>query len=119
MKTVKIQGQKLALTKSGSISKDLILSTWQQLKPKKLKPDPIMYKHKGTTIDQDGIRICGSPDFIAAVMERLKDLLDFESKETRLGVSFSEITDKETGSQIDGRFRCSIQVHERGPHSLR
>jgi phenylacetate-coenzyme A ligase PaaK-like adenylate-forming protein len=119
MKSVKIQGHKVALTSSGSVSKDLLLSTWQQLKPARLKPDPIMYKHKGTTIDQDGLRICGSPEFIAAVMERVKDLLNFESSDTRLGVSFSEITDKETGDRIEGRFRCSIQVHERGPHSVR
>lgn len=119
MKSVKIQGQKVALTKSGAVTKDLLLSAWQQFKPARLKPEPIMYKHKGTTIDQDGIRICGSPEFIAAVMERVKDLLTFESNDTRLGVSFSEITDKETGSQIEGRFRCSIQVHERGPHSVR
>jgi len=117
MNQVKIQGHTLELTKSGAIRKELALNMWNRLQPVKLQPDPIMYKHKGTTVDQDGVRICGSPEFIGAVLARLKDLLKFEGDETRIGISFSELSDRETGSRIKGRFRCSVQVHERGDES--
>lgn len=111
---MKVQGKEIALTKSGAITKEVALNLWQNFKPTKLNPEPIPYKHKGTTVDQDGIRICGSLEFIASVMARLKDLIEFENNETRIGIAFSELTDRESGSRIKGRFRCSIQVHERG-----
>ena len=79
-----------------------------------MKPRPIPYKHKGSTIDEDGIRITGTLDFIEAVQSHLKALLAFEGIGTRLGVAFSEITDRETGARITDRYRCSIQVHQRG-----
>lgn len=110
---VKIQGKEIALTPSGGIDKETALLLWESLAPRKLKPEPIPYKHSGSTIDQDGIRICGSPEFIGAVMERLKDLLEYEGERTRLGIAFSQLSDKE-GRTIEGRFRCAIQVHERG-----
>ena len=110
---IKIQGKSIALTPSGGIDKATALSLWEGLEHRKLKPEPIAYKHSGSTIDQDGIRICGSPEFIAAVMERLKDLLEYEGQNTRLSIAFSELNDK-SGNKIDGRFRCAIQVHERG-----
>lgn len=113
MKKVTIQGKALSLTPSGAVPKESLITLWADLKPGKLKPEPIPYKHTGTTIDQDGIRICGSPEFIGAVMERLKDLLEYEAQNTRLGVAFSQLSDK-SGKPIQGRFRCAIQVHERG-----
>jgi len=117
-KVVTIQGKQIALTPSGGINKETALTLWQNLKPSKLKPTPIYYKHTGSTIDQDGVRICGSPEFIAAVMERLKDLLEYEAERTRIGIAFSTISDRETGTEIEGRFRCSIQVHERGRQAV-
>ncbi len=107
--------KQLELSLSGGVSKEQALELWRGLKtPLPLKPEPIAYKHKGTTIDEDGIRICGSMEFIQAVMSRLTDLLDFESGRTRLGISFSEITCKESGRRMKGRYRCAIQVHQRG-----
>ena len=117
-KYVTIQGKHIALTPSGGIDKNTALKLWADLAPAKLRPDPIAYKHSGSTIDQDGVRICGSPEFIAAVMERLKDLLEYEGERTRIGIAFSTINDRETGTEIEGRFRCSIQVHERGRQAI-
>jgi len=98
-----------------SYRKKQALELWNRLKPvKKLTPEPIVYKHKGTTIAEDGIRICGSEEFILSVMSRLKDLLEYEGPETRIGIAFSQIQDKETKCLIPDAFRCSIQVHERG-----
>lgn len=84
-----------------------------------MKPDYIHYGHTGSTIDEDGIRLCGSLEFIESVISRLSDLLKFENNQaTRLNVACSEITDKNTGKRINGKFRCSIQVHERGMAGL-
>ena len=109
----------IKLTKSGGISKDQFLEAWKGLEVKPLLPAMVHYGHKGTTIDEDGIRITGSLEFIEAVTSRLKDLLKFENGEaTRLQISCSELTDKETGRRIENKFRCSIQVHERGTGGL-
>jgi len=91
------------------------LKLWATLpEDQKVNPCPIAYKHKGTTISEDGIRICGSEHFIKSVLSRLKDLLEYENGSTRLGVAFSEIQDMKTGLVIEDSFRCSVQVHERG-----
>ena len=82
-------------------------------KDQKLEPCPIAYKHKGSTFDEDGIRILGSPEFIDSVLSRLKDLLDYENGQTRLSISHSEATDKNTGNPL-GTYKVYIQVHERG-----
>jgi len=84
-----------------------------------LQPDaPVMmqevpYKHKGSTYDQDGIRLTGSKQFIDSVLSNMKELLDFESDTTRLQLVYKRSTDNKTGAEIDG-YNCYIQVHERG-----
>lgn len=101
--------------KAENIQKKDALLLWQGVAENQvLAPSPIAYKHKGSTIDEDGVRICGSKEFILSVLSRLKPLLAFENDETRIGIAFSEITDKETQQVIEGRYRCSVQVHERG-----
>lgn len=101
--------------KGESLKKDEVLNLWAGLVPaEKIRPCSIPYKHEGTTIAEDGIRICGSKPFIFSVMSRLKDMLEQENGETRLGVAFSQIQDIKTGQLVDGAYRCSIQVHERG-----
>ena len=117
MKEVIIQGKAYSLTPSGGLTKDTAIEMWDSLAPQTLKPTPIMYKHSGSTIDEDGVRITGSPEFIAAVMERLKDLMQYEAGKTRLGIAFGQLNDKQ-GNEIKGRFRCSIQVHQRGSQSI-
>lgn len=101
--------------KPESIQKAQALALWRALPENlPLTPGAIAYKHRGTTIDEDGIRICGSRPFIESVLSRIKPLLTAESTDTRLGIAWGEICDKETGQPIRGRFRCSIQVHQRG-----
>jgi len=108
------------LSPSGGIVKNDFLTVWHNIDENKpLRPEYISYGHKGSTIDEDGIRICGSLGFIESVISRLGDLLKFENNDaTRLNVACSEITDKETGKRMTGKFRCSIQVHERGTGGL-
>lgn len=85
----------------------------QKQGPKPLKPDPVPYKHSGSTYDEDGIRITGSQDFIDSVLSRLSDLLDFENEDTRLQVAYNEAKDHVSGAPL-GSFCCYLQVHERG-----
>lgn len=107
---------KIKLTKSGAISKEDFIALWMQAEEQPLNPTPIADGHEGTTIDEDGIRICGSLDFIFAVCARLKDIAQIEAtqRDLRVSVACSEISDRYTKEKINGKFRCSIQVHERG-----
>lgn len=79
----------------------------------KVRPCPVRYKHKGSTYDEDGIRITGSPKFIDSVLSLLKGLLEYENGNTRLQVMYKQSTDRKTEMLIDG-YNCYIQVHERG-----
>ena len=103
------------MKKAKSYRKTEALTAWKALKENMpLRPVSIAYKHKGTTIDEDGIRICGTEKFIFSVLSHLKPLLKYENGQTRLGVAFSQVTDKETGELMPDAFRCSVQVHDRG-----
>jgi len=75
--------------------------------------NPIPYEHKGSTYAEDGIRITGSQDFCDAVMSRLKSMMACENGVTRLGLSYKQATDKETGEPFDS-WAVYIQCHERG-----
>lgn len=106
--------------KPESIQKADALTLWKaQPENQQLKPGAIAYKHRGSTIDEDGIRICGTKPFILATLSRLKALLTYENTDTRLGIAFSELTDRDTGQIISGRYRCTVQVHERGDEARR
>jgi hypothetical protein len=96
------------------MKKAAILSYWKSLsRPRELAPRPVPYRHRGSTYDQDGIRITGSRAFLDAVLSRLTDLLAFENGRTRLQVSYQEATDKASGRPL-GSWSCYVQVHERG-----
>jgi hypothetical protein len=96
------------------MKKSEFLKHWIDLPAdQKIAPAVVPYKHKGTTFDEDGIRITGSLKFIDSVLSRLKDLLNYENGETRLQVLYQETKDKKTG-QPTGSHSCYVQVHERG-----
>ncbi len=73
----------------------------------------VAYKHRGSTFDQDGIRLTGSRAFIDAMLSTLKPLLERENLNERLQVNYTEATDRESGLPM-GSWTCYIQVHERG-----
>jgi hypothetical protein len=110
---------RVTLTKSGAISKEDFIALWENIQPNQvINPDPIAYKHEGSTIDEDGIRICGTIEFIQSVISNLTQMLRFDGRETRLSIACSQITDRYTGKVIKGKYRCSIQVHERGRYAV-
>ena len=91
---------------------------WKMIEPNQpVKPTPIAYKHKGSTFDEDGIRILGSPEFIDSVLSRLKDVLEYENGRTRLSISHAEATDRHTGRPL-GSYKVYVQVHERGSQAV-
>ena len=71
----------ITLSDSGSITKDKFIQLWKQAEDSPLQPRPISEGHSGSTIDEDGIRICGTLDFIFSVVSRLKDLFALERED--------------------------------------
>ena len=75
--------------KAWKASKDEILTFWKSVtdnSPIQLKPVP--YNHKGTTIQEDGIRITGTKEFIASILSRMKELINFENNRFKDAISF-------------------------------
>jgi hypothetical protein len=96
------------------MKKSEMLQHWRNLPANQpIKPAVVPYKHEGTTYGEDGIRITGSQRFIDSVLSRLKDLLEFESSETRLQVTYQQSKDRVSGEML-GSYNCYAQVHERG-----
>jgi hypothetical protein len=90
------------------------LNHWKTIEPNQnVTPSPVPYKHRGSTYDQDGIRITGTTEFIDSVLSRLTDLLEAENCDTRLQVVYKQSTDRKTGLELDS-YNCYVQVHERG-----
>jgi len=73
-------------------SKDEIIPFWKTLDSKTtpLNMKPIDYEHKGSTIQEDGVRITGSKEFISSVLARLKDFLPYENPQTKLMVAYRQ-----------------------------
>jgi hypothetical protein len=94
--------------------KDEIMKFWKSIAgnlPLALQPIPA--DHKGTTIQEDGIRITGSKEFIASVLSRLKDFLTFENPNEKLVVSYRQ----SPKSFIKGNrnsYSFYLQVKDRG-----
>lgn len=76
----------------------------------------IPYKAKGSTFGADGVRICGSPEFIDSVLGKLKGLLEGEAVHTRLGLSRATAGSdfKAAPNAVDGGEVCYIQLFRRG-----
>jgi hypothetical protein len=72
-------------------SKKQILDFWRSLQPgMPLNIKPIDYEHEGSTIQEDGIRITGSKEFISSALARLKDFLNYENPNTKLMVAYRQ-----------------------------
>jgi hypothetical protein len=96
------------------MEKKPFLKHWAKLRAnQKLAPKPIRYTHEGSTYAEDGVRITGSKAFVDSVLSRLKDLMKFESYETRLQVVYKKSTDRESGKTLTS-YNCYVQVHQRG-----
>lgn len=103
--------------KAWKASKDEILTFWKSIggnSPIQLKPIP--YNHKGTTIQEDGIRITGTKEFIASILSRMKELINFENDNNKLIISYRQ----SPKSLIPGNkesYMFYLQIKERGQKS--
>jgi hypothetical protein len=110
----KEQGTLKPKVKPWKAGKDEIMKFWKGIAgnlPLALKPIPA--DHKGTTIQEDGIRITGSKEFIASVLSRLKDFLTFENPNEKLVVAYRQ----SPKSFIKGNrnsYSFYLQVKDRG-----
>lgn len=79
---------------------------------------PIPYKTSGSRYGCCGIRIDGGPEFVDAVLSRLKDLIDGENHVTRLELARSQVQRREgynAGKNADDNAEvCYIRLHMRG-----
>lgn len=103
------------------------LRRWQNLQPDQpILPHftPIAADARGSTFGACGIRISGNPEFIDAVLSRLKDLLAAEAGSTRLNLSrqpVKPVTINSGDSVVDKKWNnadtdaetCYIQIRER------
>ena len=104
------------------LKKAELLAKWRELpesNPAQFM-EALPYKHKGSTYGEDGIRIDGSPEFIFAVLSKLKQLLPLENEITRLSASFNEIAERvkvDGGVEFGGgtgKYCCYIRLAQRG-----
>lgn len=103
------------------------LRRWHNLTPdQEIIPHftPIAADARGSTFGACGIRISGNPEFIDAVLSRLKDLLAFEAGSTRLSLSRQpvktvaitqgdSVVEKQWKNADTDAETCYIQVRER------
>lgn len=79
----------------------------------------IPYKSRGSNYGACGIRIDGTPEFIDAVLSHLKELLQGEGIDTRLGLARNVVDGSGIGKETPNRASndaecCYIRLHERG-----
>lgn len=78
---------------------------------------PVPYKTVGSKYGTCGIRIDGTPEFIDAVLSRLKPLLDGENQITRLELTrqpVKPVGDKRPLNAVANAEVCYVRLHMRG-----
>lgn len=109
------------LNQQKTMKKAETLQHWRSL-PEKMPilphMTPIAYKARGSRYGACGIRIDGNPEFIDAVLSRLKDLMDGENHSTRLELSRNVVDGSALGKSLDNADSqaecCYIRLHMRG-----
>lgn len=106
------------------MTKQEALSHWRTL-PENVNPlasmEAIPDKARGSKYGACGIRIDGTPEFIDAVLGRLKGLIDGENNLTRLELARREVMPVEingetktfANAEVNAEV-CYIRLHERG-----
>ena len=98
------------------MTKPQIYDFWRRLPPSMpLAMSPIPYDHKGSTFDQDGIRITGSQAFIASVISRFKDVNEMKSPRMHVDPVYRQISKDELQKPT---FVFYIALKEKAPATL-
>lgn len=98
-------------------TKEQIIAYWKNLRPDTpIQLKPIDYAHKGSTYGEDGLRLTGSPAFIATVLARLKELINYETPSTKLAVTYrqTESPSKVALGQSKTSYVFYIAARQRG-----
>lgn len=71
--------------------KSEILTFWKALTPNiPMQLQPIDSAHKGSTLQQDTMRVTGSKEFITTILSRLKDFIVYENPDTKLVLDYRQ-----------------------------
>lgn len=97
-------------TKSNDTKRGRVLNYWRSLKIDPIQVAPIPKDHEGSTREEDGIRITGSPAFIASVLARLKDLLAYDNEFSKVDARYEQGQPKSDGSASN---RAYINIRQR------
>lgn len=90
-----------------------LIQYWQTLRPDTpMIVTPIPVNHQGSTKDDDGIRITGSPQFISAAISRLKEILAYENEQSKIEIIYKK-TESQDGPMARPSYVMYIQVRER------
>jgi hypothetical protein len=92
-----------------------VIRFWKALEERPIYPKPIPNSHKGSSYNQDAIRITGTANFINAIMSRLKDFLQFQTPNIELDVDYRQIVDK-FEHPVSGKYVCYIRLREKVHH---
>ena len=98
-------------------SKDEIVAYWKNLRPDTpIFMKAIPYSHKGSTYGEDGMRLTGSPQFIASVIGRLKDILNFETPSSKLAITYrqTESPSQQAMGQSKTSYVFYVAARQRG-----
>ena len=100
-------------------TKQKLLTRWQSLNYQEHKYIPMNPKGlKGTSYDDDGVRITGTQEFIDSILVRIKDLLAIEqSNQLQLDVRFDTVKSKDPQKFMQQRFAMYINAKSKTkPH---
>jgi hypothetical protein len=97
------------------LSKPEIISYWKSIRyDLPIVVSPIRAEKKGSTYNDDGIRITGSKQFIDSVLGKLKDLLRYENLQTKLDLVYRQTQYKGTEiPESNQSFAFYVQVRNR------
>lgn len=102
--------------KPWSAKKDQIIGMWRNLRPDMpVYMTPIVKKGDSMeTYGEDGIRITGSWNFIAAIMGKIKELLAYESPQTKLRLVFRGVDKSRNPGSDKQSFVFYVNAENRG-----
>jgi hypothetical protein len=98
-------------------TKEEIVAYWKNLRPDTpVQMRAIDYTHKGSTYGEDGMRLTGSPQFIASVLARMKELLAYETPTTKLAITYrqTESPSKMAMGQSKTSYVFYVAARQRG-----
>ena len=98
-----------------SAKKDQVISYWSKLQPESPIPMQPMQISDGSkrSLGEDGVRISGSPQFIAGILSKLKAIISYEDANNRLRLVYREIDPNRSARKDRRSFIVYINLEPR------